>query len=299
MRQVLTLIGSPVSGALNDDLVEAARRALEDLGARVGTTAWLDPGISCDLPFEHRSAEAGFEGAVRERLGGLPIDLAALPAAGRRKALLVADMDSTIVTAETLNELADCVGLKAEVAAITKQAMRGKLDFAEALRARVAMLKGLPVAALDSTLERVRLTDGARTLVRTMQRHGAHAALVSGGFSFVTERVRVACGFDEAVANHLVIEAGRLTGAVAEPIVGREAKLQTLQCLAAQRGLPLSAACAVGDGANDIPMLVAAGLGVAFRGQPAVRAAARVRVDYGDLTALLFLQGYRRSEFRS
>jgi phosphoserine phosphatase len=296
MDQVLTLIGNPTARVVTEEVVAGARRALENCGTRAGTLSWLDPGIACDLVFGHHDPTAA-ELAVREQLADAPIDLAVIPAAGRRKALLVADMDSTIITAETLDELAESVGLKAQVAAITERAMNGELDFAAALRARVAMLKDLPAKALDSVLQRVQLTAGALALVQTMRAHGAYTALVSGGLTHVTAYVQSACGFDEAAANRLVIENGRLTGAVAEPIFAKEGKLRTVERLAAERGLSLSSACAVGDGANDVPMLMAAGLGVAFRGKPSVRAAVPIKIDYGDLTALLYLQGYLRSEF--
>jgi len=233
---------------------------------------------------------------VRAALDGAPIDAIATPAEGRRKRLLVADMDSTIVTSETLDELADFAGLKDRIAAITARAMNGELDFKAALRERVAMLKGLPVEALEHTWQRVRLTPGARELVVTMRAHGACTVLVSGGFSFFTSRVAALCGFDLHRSNTLLDDGTVLTGQVAEPILDRDTKLATLTELAAERGLELSATLAVGDGANDLDMLRAAGLGVAFRAKPIVAAEARARVDHADLRALLFAQGYRSTD---
>ena len=206
-------------------------------------------------------------------------------------------MDSTIVTSETLDELAAHAGLKDQVAAITERAMRGEIDFKGALRERVAMLTGLPEDALAQTLAGIELTPGARTLVRTMRAAGAYTALVSGGFGYFTSRVAAMCGFDEDRANSLLIEDGALTGKVGEPILDRESKLATLEELAVSKNVPLSATMATGDGANDLPMIQAAGLGVAFRAKPAVEEAAPAAIRHGDLTALLYLQGYRRPQF--
>ena len=198
---------------------------------------------------------------------------------------------------ETLDELADFAGLKPRIAAITARAMNGELDFKAALRERVAMLQGLPLSALEQTWQRVRLTPGARELVATMRAHGGYTALVSGGFSFFTDRVAALCGFDMHRSNTLLHDGGTLTGRVAEPILDRDSKVATLTQLASQYGLPLSATLAVGDGANDLDMLRAAGLGIAFRAKPVVAAAAQARVDHSDLRALLFAQGYRTSQF--
>jgi phosphoserine phosphatase len=252
----------------------------------------LAPGEAVDLTLFAAPDMA----IVRAALDGAPIDAIATPAEGRRKRLLVADMDSTIVTGETLDELADFAGLKDRIAAITARAMNGELDFKAALRERVAMLKGLPVEALERTWQRVRLTPGARELVATMRAHGAHTVLVSGGFSFFTSRVAALCGFDLHRSNTLLDDGTALTGQVAEPILDRDTKLATLTELAAERGLELSATLAVGDGANDLDMLRAAGLGVAFRAKPIVAAEARARVDHADLRALLFAQGYRSTD---
>ena len=229
-------------------------------------------------------------------LDGAPVDAIATRARGRRKGLLVADMDSTIVTTETLDELAAFAGLKDRIAAITKRAMNGELDFAAALRERVGMLKGLPLDALEKTWAATALTPGARELVATMRAHNATTALVSGGFSFFTSRVAEAVGFDVHRSNVLLDDGRALTGGVAEPILGRDAKLATLRELAAARGLQMAATLAVGDGANDLPMILEAGLGVAFHAKPVVAAQARAQIRHGTLRALLFAQGYHVGE---
>ena len=295
MDQVLTLIGDPASRPLTRDRAEAARGRLRGAGAQCGDLDWLAPGIACDIPFAGL-APAAAEAAVRQRLADVPVDLAAQPVQGRRKALLLADMESTVIAQEMIDELAEHFGLGAEIARITARAMAGELAFEDALATRVSLLAGLPAAALDEVAARITLNPGARTLVRSMAAGGAHAALVSGGFSVFTARVRAACGFDEDRANRLEVEAGALTGRVAEPVLGPEAKLEALEEIATARGLPLGAAIAVGDGANDTAMLAQAGLGVGYRPKAPARAAADVAIDHGDLTALLYLQGYRLEE---
>ncbi|HEX3349851.1 MAG TPA: phosphoserine phosphatase SerB [Acetobacteraceae bacterium] len=230
-------------------------------------------------------------------MAGAPVDAIIVAAAGRQKKLLIADMDSTIVTSETLDELAAYAGLKDSIAAITRRAMNGEIDFAEALRLRVGMLKGLATSALEATWERTVIAEGARELVATMRAHGARAALVSGGFTFFTGRVAAMLRFDLHRANTLDTADGHLTGAVIGPILGRDAKLAALRELAAVDGLQLSETLAVGDGANDLAMLAAAGLGVAYRAKPIVAAEARARVDHSTLRALLFAQGYRARDF--
>ncbi len=251
-----------------------------------------------DLPLI--ADRAAVEAVVATELDGLPVDACVQPAAGRRKRLLIADMDSTIINVECLDELADFAGLKAEISAITERAMRGELAFEGALRERVGMLKGLAATALQQAYdERVRLNPGARTLVRTMAAHGARCALVSGGFTFFTSRVAEAAGFHLNRANTLIEADGRLTGEVGDPILGKEAKLAALEELTAELGVPLSAALAVGDGANDLAMIQAAGLGVAYRAKPVVAAQAHAKVDHADLTALLHFQGYAAEAFVS
>ncbi|WP_114376705.1 phosphoserine phosphatase SerB [Elioraea thermophila] len=297
MDQVLTLIAPAAGPTLADAHLREAAAALRAAGASLGSPTWLGPGEAADLPFSGLAPEAA-EAAARAALDGESLDLAVLPAEGRRKRILVADMDSTIVVGETLDELADFAGLKERIAAITARAMAGELDFAGALRERVAMLKGLSAEALERTWERVAIMPGAAELVATMRAHGAVCALVSGGFRFFTARVRDILGFHLDRANELIIEGGRLAGRVAEPILDRASKAATLRALAEEHGVPLGATLAVGDGANDLPMLLAAGLGVAFRAKPAVAAAARVRITHADLRALLWLQGYRAEEVR-
>jgi phosphoserine phosphatase len=234
---------------------------------------------------------------IARALEGAPVDAIATRTRNRRKGLLIADMDSTIVTSETLDELAGYAGLGQEIAAITKRSMNGEIDFAEALRLRVGMLKGLRLDALEKTWAKTRLTEGARELVATMRAHNATTALVSGGFTFFTARVAERLGFHLHRANTLLDDGAALTGEVGQPILDRDAKLATLRELAAARGLKLSATLAVGDGANDLAMLQEAGLGVAFHAKPIVAAAARARVEHGNLRALLFAQGYRLAEF--
>ncbi|MCC7426149.1 MAG: phosphoserine phosphatase SerB [Alphaproteobacteria bacterium] len=293
----LTMIAAPEGPALTDAVLAQARAALRALGAETARPDWLAPARAADIAFGEIGPDQA-DAALRHALGpAAPFDIIAQRAEGRRKRLLVADMDSTIVTGETLDELADFAGIKDVIAAITARAMNGELDFAGALRERVAMLKGLPAAALEETWARIALMPGAKALVGTMRANGAYCALVSGGFRFFTARVRTLVGFDTDQANDLLVEDGHLVGRVAEPILDKDAKLAALTHFAAERGLPLSAACAVGDGANDLPMLQAAGLGVAFRAKPSVAAASQVRVNHGDLTALLFAQGYRAEEF--
>jgi len=296
MRNVLTLAGDPCTRLLSGPHVQAARAAIAEAGGETGTTDWLAPSLACDIVFDGLKPAAA-EAAVRLALGDAPLDLAAQTLEHRRKKLLVADMDSTIVTAETLDELAAFAGLKDEIATITLLTMRGELPFEESLKQRVAKLTGLSVEMMTDVVRNLELAPGAKSLVRTMRADGCYTALVSGGFTFAAEPVAELCGFHEAHANVLLHMDGQLTGEVQEPILGGHAKLDTLRRLAKQQDLKLVEACTVGDGANDLPMLQAAGLGVAFHGKPKVRAEAHFRVDHGDLTALLYFQGFRESEF--
>lgn len=288
MDHVLTLIADRRALTLTPAQVARVRDAVQG-----GPPLVLSPGEAADIPLATPPDLA----QVRAALDGAPVDAIASPVAGRRKGLLVADMDSTIVTAETLDELAAFAGLGEKIAAITARAMNGELDFKAALRERVAMLTGLDVEALERTWAGVQLTQGARELVATMRAHGAMTALVSGGFTFFTSRVAAAVGFDLHRSNVLLEADGRLAGRVQEPILDRDAKLATLRELATARGLAMQATLAVGDGANDLDMIQAAGLGVAYHAKPIVAAAARARVDHADLRALLFAQGYRAEEF--
>jgi len=295
MTHVATLISDPAKPALDDAAIALAVGVL--------TTAQdmrvLDPGIAVDLPFTPSGADdQAIAQRLRTALGGLRIDVVVQPLAGRRKTLFVADMDSTMIGQECIDELADYVGLKAHVAAITERAMRGEIAFEPALRERVALLKGLPVAVVDEVIrERITLTPGARTLVATMRKNGGTTCLVSGGFTLFTSRVGAMIGFDENRGNTLVVEDGRLAGRVEEPILGREAKLATLIELRDRLGFGATDTLAAGDGANDLAMIEAAGLGVAYHAKPKVAEAAHARIDHGDLTALLYLQGYARADF--
>jgi len=295
MTHVATLISDPARPALDDAAIALAVGVLTTAqDARV-----LDPGIAVDLPFTPSGADdQAIARRLQAALGGLRIDVVVQPLAGRRKTLFVADMDSTMIGQECIDELADYVGLKAHVAAITERAMRGEIAFEPALRERVVLLKGLPVAVVDEVIrERIALTPGARTLVATMRKNGGTTCLVSGGFTLFTSRIGAMIGFDENRGNTLIVEDGRLAGRVEEPILGREAKLATLIELRERLGLSAPETLSAGDGANDLAMIEAAGLGVAYHAKPAVAAAAAARIDYGDLTALLYAQGYRRDEF--
>jgi phosphoserine phosphatase len=291
MELVATLVGPDATEAA----ASRVRSALSGAGLAVkGPNALGPEAFELPLLGDPETARA----VAATELDGLAIDVCVQAAAGRRKRLLVADMDSTIINVECLDELADFAGLKAEISAITERAMRGELAFEGALRERVGMLKGLAASALQQAYDqRVRLNPGARTMVRTMAAHGARCALVSGGFTFFTSRVAAAAGFHLDRANTLIEADGALTGAVGEPILGKEAKLAALQQLAAEIDAPLSATLAVGDGANDLAMIQAAGLGVAYRAKPLVAAQAHAKVDHADLTALLYFQGYRADDF--
>lgn len=296
-KHVITLIANPkhqtISEAMTDDMAEAIERA----GARVLDGAWLSDGEACDLFFVDIEPEEA-EAAARALLGDAPIDVIAQPAGGRQKQLLISDMDSTMITIECIDELADFAGLKAQVSAITERAMNGELDFKAALKERVALLAGLPESVLQEAFnDRVKMMPGARELVQTMRHAGAYCLLVSGGFTFFTQRVREALGFHEDHANLLTIEEGRLTGHVAEPILDRDSKLQSLLNATMKIGISREDVLAVGDGANDLPMLLAAGLGVAYHAKPVVRQSARAQLNHTDLSALLFAQGYKRSDF--
>ena len=291
MSHVLVLIADPARVPLAPTLVRELEVAV------AGRARWLAPEeaaeIASDLPAETIAARAA------ALLDGEPLDRAILPAAGREKRLLLADMDSTMITVECLDELADYVGCKAEVAAITRAAMNGEIEYRESLRRRVALLEGLPERVIAEVIaERVRTTPGARTLLATMRARGAKSVLVSSGFRQFTRHVAGLLGFDEERGNELLVEAGTLTGRVAEPILDAAAKLATLEELLVREGLPAGAVLAVGDGANDLPMLLRAGLGVAFRAHPRVRERAPVSIVHGDLTALLYLQGIPASEHR-
>jgi phosphoserine phosphatase len=294
MRLVLTLVAGGHDGLR--DALPAALEAVAAAGAPVSESALLGDGAA-DILTEG-DGPAALRGLAGRALERQAVDFCVQPQEGRRKLLLVADMDSTIIACECLDELADFAGRAGEIAAITARAMAGEIAFEGALRERVAMLRGLELTALQRAYdERVRLSPGAATLARTMTAHGARCVLVSGGFDFFTSRVAQAAGFAAHRANRLIDDGVALTGAVAEPILGREAKLAALIEEAAALGLGLSQTLAVGDGANDLAMIAAAGLGVAWRAQPIVAASADARIDHADLTALLYFQGYGADAF--
>ncbi len=274
----------------------AAPGLFKKLGA--GPACILSPGHAFDLPMNNVSSDAPLLLAEARVLAeGLKLDTNLVATAHRRKKLLVADMDSTIINVECLDELADMAGLKPEIAAITERAMRGEIAFEAALRERVGMLKGLPLSALEKTYaERVRLNPGAKSLIATMRAHGAHTLLVSGGFHYFTRRVAETAGFHAEHGNTLLDDGTRLTGMIGEPILGREGKLRALEETAARLGIGLEDSLAVGDGANDLAMIRKAGLGVAYHAKPLVAEAAAASIAHNDLTALLYLQGYRDSE---
>jgi len=259
----------------------------------LGEALWLSPGRAFDI----RIAGDAQAALAEARSLGHNADINVVATAQRRKKLLIADMDSTIIGCECLDELADMAGLKERVSAITERAMRGEIEFAGALRERVALLRGLPLAALEKTYrERVKLNPGAAALVATMKKHGARSCLVSGGFTYFTSRVAALAGFDDQQANTLRDDGTALTGEVAEPILGREAKLAALEAEVAALGISFAETLAVGDGANDLDMIKRAGLGVAYHAKPVVAAAAGASIAHGDLTGLLYLQGYRDEE---
>jgi phosphoserine phosphatase len=294
MSLVATLICHPANPALDSTVVDGARAILPE----PGPATWLFDEVAVDIPFASHEDIAVVAARLRQAKGDLPIDVVVQSQIDRRKRLFLADMDSTMIGQECIDELADFAGLKAHVAGITERAMRGEIAFEPALRERVALLRGLPVSVIDEVLkQRITLTPGGRELVATMRAHGAYTCLISGGFTLFTNAVAAQIGFQENRGNELKVADGKLTGEVAEPILGRAAKLATLVELREAFDLDNLDTIVVGDGANDLGMIEAAGLGVAYHAKPAVAAAAAARIDHGDLTALLYMQGYRREEF--
>ena len=291
--RVATLVAPADLPCLDAAAIARARAALPSAEAAV-----LAEGRAVDLHFLSALPNAELVAALRAALAGKPVDIAVQASAGRRKRLFLADMDSTMIGQECIDELADAAGLKERVSGITERAMRGEIAFEPALRERVALLAGLPVSTVERVIaERIRLTPGGRALVRTMRREGAYTALVSGGFTVFTGPIAATIGFDTHRSNVLDIAGDAFAGTVREPILGREAKRASLIEFRDRLGLTPSATLAVGDGANDLAMLGEAGLGVAFRAKPVVAEAAHARIDHADLSALLFFQGYRLSEF--
>lgn len=293
MALVATLVANPSNPVLSPKLGEAAYEAVEGAGLY-----WLADGVACDIALKQGTDPDAALAALRTVIGDLPVDATIQLAETRRKKILIADMDSTMIGQECIDELAAEVGLKDRVAAITARAMNGEIAFEPALRERVALLKGLPVTVIAQVIEnRITLTPGGRELVATMRANGHYTALVSGGFTSFTSVVAAMLGFDENRANVLESENGLLSGTVTEPILGKQAKVDALEAIAARLGLDPADAIAVGDGANDLGMLGRAGVGVALHAKPAVAAQADIRIDHGDLSALLYLQGYRRTDF--
>lgn len=290
---IATLICNPASPVLTPDLGHKACEA-----ANAQALYWLADGIACDLPLKTGSDAAETMANIRAALSDLPIDIVIQEQDARRKKLLIADMDSTMIEQECIDELAEEVGLREHIAGITARAMNGEIAFEPALRERVALLKGLSVSIIDQVIaNRITLTPGGRELIATMKKHGAYTALVSGGFTSFTDKIASMLGFDENRANILLDDGNNLTGEVAEPILGAEAKRISLDEICATLGITPDEAMAVGDGANDLPMIKHAGSGVALHAKPSVAAQARMRIDHGDLTALLYLQGYRKTDF--
>jgi phosphoserine phosphatase len=293
MPLVATLIARPEHRSLSVPLAHKASQAVE-----ASAIDWLAESIACDLALPHDADAAVVERRLRESLIGEPIDVVVQENATRRKKILIADMDSTMIDQECIDELADEIGIKEHVAAITARSMNGEIAFEPALRERVALLEGLQAQIVETIIaNRITLAAGGQELVATMRAHGAWTALVSGGFDVFTSRIAAKLSFDENRANRLIEIDGKLAGRVAEPILGRVAKAEALLEISARLGLTPADAIAVGDGANDLDMIRMAGSGVALHAKPAVAAEAPMRIDHGDLTALLYIQGYRSSEF--
>jgi phosphoserine phosphatase len=287
---IATLLCNPATPVLDRTTVESLRNAWGG-----GDAIWLDPGVAAEFAL---NAVPGNLWEVWQGLQGLGVDLAVQQAQGRRKRLLIADMDSTMIHQECIDELADEAGFGPRVAAITARAMNGELDFEDALRERVALLRGLPVGVIENVINtRITLMQGGPVLLATMRAKGAYCALVSGGFTAFTAAIAARLGFDENRANTLLAENGVLTGHVANPILGREAKVSALREISATLGITPDDAIAVGDGANDLGMLGLAGAGVALHAKPSVQAQCDLRINHGDLTALLYLQGICAADF--
>jgi phosphoserine phosphatase len=267
MQNILTLITAPHNAVLTPKLANAVRDALALARGKVGPADWLDQGVACDIPFDN-VAPAEAEKAARVALRGAPVDILVLKPENRRKKALVADMESTIIRNEMLDEIAFEADIGPQVAEITRRAMNGEIDFHGALRERVGLLKGQPATLLEKAGERIKLMPGAMQLLQTLKENGVYTVLVSGGFDYYTVPIAMKLGFDDQQANHMIIEDGVITGAVREPILGREAKLEALQRVAQERGISLDDCITVGDGANDLDMLRAAGLGIAFHAKP-------------------------------
>lgn len=295
MKSVLTLVAPPERYRLSDAVMTVLAQRLHEDGAVLESSDWLAEDTACDLPFNHLPIERAIQIAAAT-LAELPVDFHAQLLEGRRKKLLLSDMDSTILATETLDDLAEQAGIKDEIAALTARTMAGELDFAQSLTERVAMLANLPETALATSFDRISYSPGAATLVATMRANGAFTTLVSGGFKYYTSKVAATLGFDLDLANELELAEGRLTGRIVGPILDANTKLNTLMRLTAEHNLTVADAVTVGDGANDVPMLREAGLGVAYYGKPIVRKTIACQINHTDLTTLLYFQGYRAAE---
>ena len=292
---VLTLIGNAESAPLEPAHVE---RVFQCLGS-TAETDWLAEREACDLFIESSLSAESISAKVRDVLSGNTIDSVCTLAEGRRKKLLISDMDSTIIHQECIDELADAIGIGPQIREITATVIRGDISFPEALRKRIGLMKGMDIKTLENVYEqRITLKPGARALVQTMRHHGAYCILVSGGFTYFTGRIAARLGFHDHQGNELIFDQGKLTGKAQDQILGRSAKLDTLMALCDEKNLSPAEVLAVGDGANDMKMIQAAGLGVAFHDHSgSLRDQANARIEHGDLTALLYIQGFRRSEF--
>ncbi|MFD2204047.1 phosphoserine phosphatase SerB [Kiloniella antarctica] len=296
MRFVATLVAPTASSLLDYATVQTISTCLKAHGATLGAEDWLSDNEACDIFFSELELSVAKD-LIHNEIAGAKIDLSVQETSNRRKKLLVADMESTIIPQEMIDELAVRHGIGDEIALITGKSMRGELNFEESLRERVALLKGIEEKELESLSSIMTLNPGADTLVKTMRGHGAYTALVSGGFTYFTSQIKDLCGFDEDRANDLKIENNKLTGMVGEPILGREAKLEVTEALVQQLSITLSDVCAVGDGANDLAMLSAVGMGVGYHAKPIVKETAAFQVEHTNHLALLFYQGYRRKGF--
>ncbi|WP_316860085.1 phosphoserine phosphatase SerB [uncultured Cohaesibacter sp.] len=294
MSFTLTLISAPAAPAVNPDLAAEIRSII-----KVDTDfTWLMEGVACDYTIPEHLDYANLRAELHHYLADKKVDMVLQPSVGRKKKLLLADMDSTMIQQECIDELADEVGLKEKISGITARAMNGEIEFEPALKERVSLLKGLDLSIVDTLFEnRITFTPGGKALVQTMKANGAYCALVSGGFTLFTSRVRETLGFDEDRANSLIEQGGKLTGEVGMPILGKDAKLSRLNELTAELKLKPQETMAVGDGANDLPMILGAGAGVALHAKPKVAAQAQHVINNGDLTALLFIQGYKAEDF--
>ncbi|WP_027668571.1 phosphoserine phosphatase SerB [Rhizobium leguminosarum] len=293
MALVATLVANPSNPVLTPEIAEQAAEAVNAAGLY-----WLADGVACDIALRDGTDRQAAEANILAVISSAPIDLVIQEQETRRKKLLIADMDSTMIGQECIDELAAEVGLKEKVATITARAMNGEIAFEPALRERVALLKGLPISVVDEVIaKRITLTPGGPELLATMKSKGHYTALVSGGFTVFTSRIAATLGFDENRANTLLEDGGILSGFVAEPILGKQAKVDALNQIAASLGISPEEAIAVGDGANDLGMLHLAGSGVALHAKPTVAAQARIQINHGDLTALLYIQGYRKTDF--